>query len=71
MFWLSLLLHLLAPNGRPQQVTDDLTSFWDGEYHQIRKALRVRYPRHAWPENPRAAPAERRPRRRRDSTRPD
>jgi ATP-dependent helicase HrpB len=37
---------------RPQQVTDDLASFWTTTYHQIRKELRRRYPRHAWPEDP-------------------
>jgi ATP-dependent helicase HrpB len=58
-----VLLHLLAPNYRPQQVTDDLASFWANTYPQIRKELRARYPRHAWPEDPLAAPAERRPRR--------
>jgi ATP-dependent helicase HrpB len=50
-----VLLHLLAPNGRPQQVTDDLTSFWDGTYGLVRKELRRRYPKHSWPENPRQA----------------
>ena len=58
-----VLLHLLAPNGRPQQVTDDLESFWDTTYAQVRKDLRRRYPRHAWPEDPRQGVAERRPRR--------
>ncbi len=48
-----VLLHLLAPNGRPQQVTDDLTSFWDNTYGMVRKELRRRYPKHSWPENPR------------------
>ncbi|HVJ81075.1 MAG TPA: ATP-dependent helicase C-terminal domain-containing protein, partial [Planctomycetia bacterium] len=60
-----VLLHLLAPNYRPQQVTDDLTSFWNGAYQQVRKELRARYPRHAWPEDPWNAPPERRPPRRR------
>jgi len=59
----SVLLHLLAPNGRPQQVTDDLASFWNNIYPQIRKQLRARYPKHAWPEDPWTAAAERRPRR--------
>jgi ATP-dependent helicase HrpB len=45
--------HLLAPNGRPAQITADLAGFWDGSYAEVRKALRGRYPRHAWPENPR------------------
>ena len=59
-----VLLHLLAPNGRPQQITDDLASFWNNTYPQVRKDLRARYPKHAWPEDPRQASAERRPRRR-------
>jgi ATP-dependent helicase HrpB len=59
----AVLLHLLAPNGRPQQVTDDLASFWTNTYPVVRKELRARYPKHAWPEDPRDAPPERRPRR--------
>lgn len=47
------LCHLLAPNGRPAQITQDLAGFWDGSYTEVRKALRGRYPKHAWPENPR------------------
>ena len=60
-----LLLHLLAPNGRPQQITDDLSSFWKNAYSLIRKELRQRYPKHAWPLDPLNAPPERRPQRRR------
>jgi ATP-dependent helicase HrpB len=56
-----VLLHLLAPNHRPQQVTDDLASFWANTYPQVRKELRARYPRHAWPEDPWSAPPQRRP----------
>ena len=48
----SVLLHLLGPNHRPQQVTDDLAGFWERTYPQVRKELRRRYPKHAWPENP-------------------
>ena len=47
-----VLLHLLAPNQRPQQVTDDLAGFWSRTYPQVRNELRRRYPKHAWPENP-------------------
>ncbi|MBI2804351.1 MAG: ATP-dependent helicase HrpB [Planctomycetes bacterium] len=47
-----VLLHLLAPNYRPQQVTDDLASFWKNTYQQVRKELRARYPKHKWPEDP-------------------
>jgi ATP-dependent helicase HrpB len=60
-----VLLHLLAPNYRPQQVTDDLASFWANTYPLVRKELRARYPKHAWPEDPLTAPPERRPRRKR------
>ena len=60
-----VLLHLLAPNQRPQQVTRDLASFWRNTYPQVRKELRARYPRHAWPEDPLTAPPQRRPGRRR------
>lgn len=55
-----VLLHLLAPNYRPAQVTNDLMSFWSQTYPQIRKELRARYPKHAWPEDPHTAPAIRR-----------
>ncbi|MEM7808698.1 MAG: ATP-dependent helicase C-terminal domain-containing protein, partial [Planctomycetota bacterium] len=48
-------LHLLAPNMRPQQVTDDLASFWRNTYPQVRKDLRARYPKHDWPEDPMTA----------------
>jgi ATP-dependent helicase HrpB len=49
-------MHLLAPNGRPVQVTEDLKSFWNDTYQQVRKELRARYPKHAWPEDPWSAP---------------
>ena len=48
-------LHLLAPNGRPAQVTQDLEGFWRGSWSLVRKELRGRYPKHAWPEDPSAA----------------
>jgi ATP-dependent helicase HrpB len=59
-----VLLHLLAPNFRPQQVTDDLASFWANTYPLVRKELRARYPKHAWPDDPLSAPAQRGPKRR-------
>ena len=60
-----LMLHLLAPNNRPVQVTQDLRSFWHTTYHEVRRDLRGRYPKHAWPEDPSRAIPEDRPRRRR------
>lgn len=50
-----LVLHLLAPNRRAVQVTTDLAGFWERHYPELRKALMRRYPRHAWPEDPRNA----------------
>jgi ATP-dependent helicase HrpB len=47
-----LVLHLLAPNQRPVQVTTDLPGFWVKHYPALRKQLMRRYPRHAWPEDP-------------------
>jgi ATP-dependent helicase HrpB len=48
----ALVLHLLAPNQRPVQVTTDLAGFWQRTYPQVRRELSRRYPRHQWPENP-------------------
>jgi ATP-dependent helicase HrpB len=60
-----VLLHLLAPNHRPVQITRDLASFWANVYPGVRSELRRRYPRHAWPEDPQKSVPESRPKRRR------
>ena len=59
-----VLIHLLAPNGRPQQVTQDLASFWKNTYPVVKRELAARYPRHAWPDDPAHATPQRRPARR-------
>ena len=45
-----VLFAMLAPNGRPVQLTRDLRSFWQRTYPEVRKELRAKYPKHAWPE---------------------
>ncbi len=47
-----VVLEILGPNHRPVQITCDLAGFWAGSYTLVRKDLRARYPKHAWPENP-------------------
>lgn len=52
-----LLLHLLSPARRPVQVTSDLAGFWQNSYHEVKKELKGRYPKHFWPDDPVAAEA--------------
>lgn len=47
-----LLMELLSPGFKPVQLTQDLKSFWEGTYFDVRKELKRRYPKHYWPENP-------------------
>lgn len=61
-----VLVELLSPAQRPIQLTKDLASFWSNTYHEVRKEMRGRYPKWAWPEDPLVAIPEDRPRRRRD-----
>jgi ATP-dependent helicase HrpB len=59
-----LLVELLSPAHRPVQVTRDLPGFWRGSYAAVKAEMKGRYPRHPWPDNPLAAPATRRAKRR-------
>lgn len=52
-----VLMELLSPGFKPVQLTQDLESFWNGAYFEVRKELRRRYPKHYWPENPLEAEA--------------
>ncbi len=48
----SILIHLLSPGFKPVQITSDLKSFWNNTYFEVRKDLKRRYPKHAWPDDP-------------------
>lgn len=53
-------MDLLSPARRPVQVTRDLASFWARGYHEVRKELKGRYPKHYWPDDPHEATPTRR-----------
>ncbi len=61
----SVLMHLLSPGFKLVQITSDLRSFWSSTYFEVRKELRIRYKKHAWPEDPTNEPAIRGAKRRR------
>ncbi len=54
---ITVLMHLLSPGFKPVQITSDLRSFWSSTYFEVRKELRIRYKKHAWPEDPTTHPA--------------
>lgn len=54
-----VLMELLSPGFKPVQLTQDLRSFWENTYFEVRKELRMRYPKHSWPDNPLEAEAVR------------
>ena len=43
-----ILVHILAPNQRPVQITQDMAGFWREHYPGIKQQLQRKYPRHEW-----------------------
>ncbi|HQQ92931.1 MAG TPA: ATP-dependent helicase HrpB [Bacteroidia bacterium] len=54
---IAVVMHLLSPGYKPVQITSDLKSFWNSMYFEVKKELKRRYPKHAWPDDPWTAPA--------------
>ena len=52
-----LLLKLTDPGGKPMQATRDLPGFWQGSWRDVQKDGKGRYPKHRWPDEPRAETA--------------
>lgn len=59
----ALIVHLLSPAGRPLQITQDLAGFWRTSYHDVKKDMKGRYPKHPWPDDPLQAIATRKSKR--------
>ena len=43
-----VLVHILAPNMRPVQITQDLEGFWREHYPRVKQELQRKYPKHEW-----------------------
>jgi ATP-dependent helicase HrpB len=43
-----LVIQVLAPNQRPVQVTQNLSTFWKESYPKIKQELQRKYPKHEW-----------------------
>ena len=67
---LPVTLDLLSPAGRSLQRTRDLEGFWQGSYHEVRREMRGRYPKHPWPDNPAEAVATAKTKRRLNHPKP-
>ncbi|OUR77611.1 ATP-dependent helicase HrpB [Marinomonas sp. 42_23_T18] len=49
---IKLKIELLSPAQKPLAITQDLNNFWKNAYHEVKKEMRGRYPKHNWPDNP-------------------
>ncbi len=49
---INVLMHLLSPGFKLVQITSDLNSFWTNVYFEVRKEMKMKYPKHKWPDNP-------------------
>jgi ATP-dependent helicase HrpB len=49
---IKLKIQLLSPAQKPLAITQDLNHFWKNAYHEVKKEMRGRYPKHNWPDNP-------------------
>jgi ATP-dependent helicase HrpB len=47
----SLIMHLLSPGFKLVQITSDLHSFWNNAYFEVKKELKIKYPKHSWPDD--------------------
>ena len=56
---INVQLALLSPALKPLQMTQHLSSFWNGAYKEVQKEMKGRYPKHFWPDNPAIATATR------------
>ncbi|PWT87034.1 MAG: helicase, partial [Acidobacteria bacterium] len=43
-----VVVHVLAPNHRAIQITQDLSTFWKEAYPKVKQELRRKYPKHEW-----------------------
>jgi ATP-dependent helicase HrpB len=43
-----ILLQILAPNHRPIQTTQNLSTFWKEAYPKVKQELQRKYPKHEW-----------------------
>ena len=43
-----LVIQVLAPNQRPVQITQNLSTFWAESYPKLKLELQRRYPKHEW-----------------------